>query len=303
MPVPPDGAPAATYSRCAPLVVPPNAGPRALDYCQGAGRGSKLVASHSPLRCLPRACLPLAVCRWFMRFTPKLSFASAGGKPKFRISDWQRIELAYGHPLANSVRRKIRAATREFLDWAVFERTATNSSEAIARVQSIKKAAHEFREVVFRCPQKIGKGADFVARHLISKHSGLLFNKGRDGLQNLALDLAEVISNGCDFSLAELRDETKSGFRKGDAWDSWVRKLTAILDAHQLPTENRKDTDKNKTGRPSKFVAFLRELQACTPVEDRRSEPRSDDFQANIALSAAIDRARRVSKTSSGLSG
>jgi hypothetical protein len=239
-----------------------------------------------------------------MRFTPKVFFASADGKSKFKISgaDWQRIELAYGHPLAGPVRRKIRAATREFLDWAVFERTAPNSSEVIARVQSIKKAVHEFREVVFRCPQKIGKDADFVARHLISKHSGLAFKKGRDGLQNLTLDLAEAISNGCDFSLAELRSNAKSGFRKGDAWDWWVRKLTAILEAHQLPTENRKDTDKNKTGRPSEFVAFLRELQACLPVEDRRSEPRSDDFQANIALTSAIARARRASKPSSGLS-
>jgi hypothetical protein len=241
-----------------------------------------------------------------MRLTSKLSFASAGGKPKLKISndDWQRIELAYGHPLAE-VRQKICAATREFLDWAVFERTAPTSSEAIARVQSIKKAVHEFREEVFQCPPKVGKDADFVARHLICKHLGLAFNKGRDGLQNLALELADFISNGCDFALADLRSEAKSGFRKGDAWDWWVRKLTAVLKAHGLPTENRKDTDKNKTGRPSEFVAFFRELQACIPVEYRRSEAHSADFQANIALSAAIARARRpvrATKSSSDLS-
>jgi hypothetical protein len=43
------------------------------------------------------------------------------------------------------------------------------------------------------------------------------------------------------------------------------------LKAHQLPTEVRKDTVKNLTGKQSPFVAFVRELQACVTEEYRRS--------------------------------
>jgi hypothetical protein len=54
----------------------------------------------------------------------------------------------------------------------------------------------------------------------------------------------------------------------------------------------RKDTVKNLTGKPSPFVAFVRELQACVPEEYRRSQPYSAEAPANIALSEGIYRAR-----------
>lgn len=229
------------------------------------------------------------------RTKPKLWFAAAGGKPRLKISsaDWQRIELAYERSLPNSVRRKIRAVTRTFLDWVVFEHTVRPSSEAMERVQSIKKAAHEFQEVVFTCPRNVGSDADFYARYLISKHLHLAFDKGRNGLQNLALNLASSISKGCDLALADLGSE-QSTFRSGDMWNWWVRELIAILNARYLPTEVRKDSDKSKTEKPSPFVAFIRELQVCIP-EDYRGTTHSD-----TALAVAIDRARRsvrVTKT------
>ena len=48
---------------------------------------------------------------------PMLSFAS-GGTLRLKISklDWDRIEKAYGHSLPVPVRRKVREATRKFLD-------------------------------------------------------------------------------------------------------------------------------------------------------------------------------------------
>jgi hypothetical protein len=67
------------------------------------------------------------------------------------------------------------------------------------------------------------------------------------------------------------------------------------MEAHQLPIEVRKDTDKNATRKPSPFVALIRELQACIPEADRKST------HSDIALSEAIARARRprrVAKTS-----
>jgi hypothetical protein len=227
------------------------------------------------------------------RTKPKLSFATAGGKPSLKSADWQRIESVYGRSLPNSVRRKIRAVTRKFLEWAVFEHTVRSSSEAMERVRSIKKAAREFQEVVFTCPANVGSDADFFARHLICKHLNLAYDKGRDGLQNLALDLANSISKGCDLALADLRSE-QSAFRSGDMWNWWVCELTAVLKAHQLPTGARKDTDKSKTEKPSPFVGLIRELQACIPV-DYQGTTHSD-----TALAVAIVRARgsvRVTKT------
>jgi hypothetical protein len=119
-------------------------------------------------------------------------------------------------------------------------------------------------------------------------------------LQNLALKIDRDISKACDRALADLRREEQSGFRKGEMWDLWVRKLTLLLSKNHLPTQVRKDTDKSKAAKPSPFVAFLRELQACISKHYRRSQAHSPDFQANIALSTAIARARqrRVTKGS-----
>jgi hypothetical protein len=87
------------------------------------------------------------------QFKPKSRFAAVSGRPKFRISkaDWDRIETAYGHPLAAPVRRRIRAVTRKYLDWVEFEPKSATMSETSARVRTIKKAAHEFRESILRC--------------------------------------------------------------------------------------------------------------------------------------------------------
>jgi hypothetical protein len=233
------------------------------------------------------------------QFKPKSRFSAASGRPKFRISkaDWDRIEAAYGHSLSPPVRRKIRGATRD-LDWVELERKSATISETSARVHTIKKAAHEFRESILRCPAKISREADYYARSLICKHMGLPF-EGRDGLQNLVLKIERDIAKGCRQALAELRGEKESGFRHGETWELWVRKLTSILKKSQLPVQVRKDTDKAKVAKPSAFVAFMRELQACIPKAYRKSQPRSSHFEANIALSTAISRARanRVTKS------
>jgi hypothetical protein len=197
------------------------------------------------------------------------------------ILNWARIESAYGHLLADPVRRKIRGVTREYLDWVDFERDAATTSEVTTRVHTIKSAASKFRENIFGRPPKIGKEADYYARFLISKHMGLPF-EGRDGLQNFVLNIERDIASACKRALAELGKE--SGFQLGEAWQLWVRKLTSILLKSKLPTQVRKDTDKSKAPKPSAFVAFIRELQKCIPEPYRKSQPSGPDFRANIAL-------------------
>jgi hypothetical protein len=243
------------------------------------------------------------------RVAAKLPIASADGKPCLEISkgDWKRIEKAYGHALTKPLRQKVCDAMREYLEWAELEKSAQRVLEAEVRINAIKAAASKFRDAIFQRPRNIGGDADFFARHLTSKQLGLSF-QGRDGLKNLILKIERDISDACDRALKvgraifdacdrALQDlQIENGFRNGKTWGLWIRKLTKILKAHQLPTEVRKDTDKNLTGKPSPFVAFVRELQACVPEEYRRSQPYSAEAPANIALSEAIYRARRVRK-------
>jgi hypothetical protein len=66
-----------------------------------------------------------------------------------------------------------------------------------------------------------------------------------------------------------LRDKPR-GFRPGSFWNDWIRNLRWLCRNNNLPYRYRKDTDKNKTGNPSEFVIFIRELQTCIPPEYRR---------------------------------
>ena len=239
------------------------------------------------------------------RVAAKLPIASADGKPRLKISegDWKQIEKAYGHALTKPLRQKVCDATREYLEWDELEKAAQRASEAEVKINAVKAAASKFTDAIFRRPRNIARDADFFARRLISKHLGLSF-QGRDGLQNLLLKIERDISDACDraFDIFDACDralhdlQEDNGFRDGETWGLWIRKLTKILKAHLLPTEVRKDTVKNLTGKPSPFVAFVRELQACVPEEYRRSQPYSAEAPANIALSEAIYRARRVRK-------
>ena len=236
-----------------------------------------------------------------MRTKPNLSFAAVRGRPQLKISknDWQKIETAYGHPIATPLRRRILIATREYLDWVEFEQKADPTAKCEKRIDSIKKAVGIFRRAVLACPAGFGPQANFVAMRLISMHMGLPF-EARHGLQNLALTIDRDVSEGCERALAELRSQKDSGFRRGEMWELWVRKLTTILSNNDLPTRIRKDSDKTKTARPSPFVPFVRELQACLPAKYRKSHALRHDFEANVALSTAIIRARsrrRVTKS------
>jgi len=236
-----------------------------------------------------------------MRTKPNLSFAAVRGRPQLKISknDWQKMETAYGHPIATPLRRRILIATREYLDWVEFEQKADPTANCEQRIGSIKKAVGIFRRAILACPAGFSPQANFIAMRLISTHMGLPF-KGRHGLQNLALKLDRDVSKSCERALAELKSQKDSGFRRGEMWELWVRKLTAILSKNELPTQVRKDADKAKAVKPSPFVSIIRELQACLPAKYRKSHPLRPDFEANIALSTAIIRARsrrRVTKS------
>jgi hypothetical protein len=88
-------------------------------------------------------------------------------------------------------------------------------------------------------------------------------------------------------ALGELNEKTtKDYFRPGAHWNSWVRRLTEIMQKHRLPKTVPKDSDKRTRAVP--FVALVRELQMCVPRQFRRHT------HSDGALAQAIYRARSV---------
>jgi hypothetical protein len=223
------------------------------------------------------------------RVTPRIPIARRSGRdPDLSISEvcWERIENGYGHKLPPEVRDRISGATYRLVFFAETEQRGAPVSAVRERIESIKTAAEGFRDV--QSP------AARYADHLINLN---LDNRHKLHWHSMVI--------GCDRALSYLDDPKNQGRRKGDTWRAWVRGLISILKKENLPTEVRKDTDKNKTGKadktdkasdktdkPSDFVIFVRELQKCIPPEYQRST------HSDGALAVEIDRARRPATAS-----
>jgi hypothetical protein len=223
------------------------------------------------------------------RVAPTIPSATIkGGDPELTISDdsWRRIEDAYGSELTADVREQIRDATLSFLRFVEAEQAAQAVSISRARVAQVKKAAAEFQEAVFENPQDSTWDARNYADRLIKR----CFHDARiadfDGPRWLGTLMISLVV-ACNQALAHLDDPKNQDGRKGETWENWIRRLTAMLETRGLPKEVRKDADKNKTGKPSPFVGLVRELQTCIPAAFRRP------IQSDNALSEAIYRARR----------
>jgi hypothetical protein len=63
---------------------------------------------------------------------------------------------------------------------------------------------------------------------------------------------------------------SSAGFSHIEVWGMWIRQLVAMFEAVGLPATVRGDTDKNKAGRQSPFIEFLKWLQSVIPGEYRR---------------------------------
>jgi hypothetical protein len=217
------------------------------------------------------------------RQQPKIRIASGhGSDPELNISDasWSRIERALRVPLSAEARSGIYEATLTFLFLAGSEQNAEPISAARKTVQRIKESAKNFQGVIFDFPSGVGRDAGLYARHLVNYHCDAKL-KEAGGLRSVATQMNLLVA-ACDRALKHLEDPSTYGLRRGDMWKCWIQKLDAVLLAHNLPTGARKDADKSKTGLPSPYVAFVRELQACLPAMYRRST------QSDEALAKAI---------------
>jgi hypothetical protein len=241
-----------------------------------------------------------------VRRIPRIPIATINGGPQLLLSndDWQRLEKAYGFSLRAEAREQIVEATRKFLISGEAEVTARPLAEASQRVEEIRKSSVQLRNVLINHPQDDDWDARHHAHHLINRflNYGSIEDRDRDALPDTdPLDerdsdkaavadfrqgfLAEVGSliAACDRALKCL--EEKPGPTKGDAWDQWICRLSAIAEEHQLPNGARKISFDEK---PSPFVAMIWELQTFVPKDYLRTQ------WTPIALTEAITRARRV---------
>jgi hypothetical protein len=206
--------------------------------------------------------------------SPKVQFVSGNTRdPTIDIDSakWRQMEKIYGSFLPPNVRADIVRATEAFLFFEGFERT----SEPLAKVKVIleahDKAATRFFNELFAGPAAISD-AGVYAHHLIENNfKASQLRSDAAGLDAL-LNLLRAFHVSCNTSIKQLNEASPSStFRTGDAWITWISRLTEILKAAKLPCSIRKDVgNKSKSNNNSPFVLFVWELQNCLPEECRR---------------------------------
>ena len=212
------------------------------------------------------------------------------GQKPIEISepDWQRIESQYGQQLSSELRQQIQKVTQVFASSAMHEVTAAPVFDARKAIKKLSSAAGQLRDLV---AQQAGSGGGQYAIHLLmnSIRNDRLGDPKSRPYQDPIKAFSEVISSfvmACEQSLNELKDPNRGEFREGEAWDEWVCKLGATLEASDLPTAARKDSDKQRARGASPFVALIRELQMCVPAPCRR-------HCSDTGLATAVARARQ----------
>ena len=206
--------------------------------------------------------------------SPRVPFVSGNTRdPTIDIDSakWRQVEKIYGSFLPPNVRADIVRATEAFLFFEGFERT----SEPLAKVKVIleahDKAATRFFNELFAGPAAISDGGVY-AHHLIENNfKASQLGSDAAGLDAL-LNLLRAFHVACNTSIKQLNEASPSStFRTGNAWTTWISRLTEILKAAKVPCSVRKDVgNKNTSNNKSPFVLFVRELQNCLPEECRR---------------------------------
>jgi hypothetical protein len=155
-------------------------------------------------------------------------------------------------------------------------------------VANVRRTIQAFKTRVGKL-QKALPGRDDVAALIISKN----FNDRslRDTPFQILHNFLALFEIACNSALKELSESSFSK-REGDAWNSWVRRLSQILKNNGLPVGVRKDAgNKSKSDGPSRFTLLVRGVQSCLPRECRRHTHSLD------ALATAISRALGSNKS------
>ena len=188
-----------------------------------------------------------------MRRKDRLPIGSSSQVP-FSISDdqWEKIERESGFTIPPDLRIAVVAKTQTMRWRSEAWQSALPTREAIKRIGRIKRAAVEWLESTRGLPDK----ADEVRALIMSVDD-------YERVERVINPFMNFVVASCDKALLELKSDlaSKEAQDASHPWEDWIVELTDLFDQYGLPTGARKDVDKNKTGLPSRFVIFARELQ------------------------------------------
>jgi hypothetical protein len=207
---------------------------------------------------------------------------------KFDSFEWRSVERSIGQNLSPEHRQRIFDATQTYVAFRTRELNSLPLRDAFRRVERLKKSAESFCKIVDK--RDDGSIAIVFAHHAIK----LQFSDDYLAAQNPVAALSRVVGSfvrACKFALEDLNGHRKLQNPDGTAWGKWIVELTEIAKDFSLPTGARTDTDKTKSG-SSRFVRFIRELQAQLPKEFQYAKP--SVFE--VALAKAINRAREKNR-------
>jgi len=164
-------------------------------------------------------------------------------------ASWRLIEKAYGTPLPAKLREEIVGATEAFLFFEGFERTGESPAKVKVILEAHDKAATRFFNELFGGPASFSD-AGIYAHYLIDNN----FGRAKSGSEKVGLDafldFLRAFHIACNSAIKQLSDPSTG--QSGDAWNSWISRLSEIL-----------ETDKS-------LASFVWELQQCLPPECRR---------------------------------
>jgi hypothetical protein len=220
-----------------------------------------------------------------------LPIASAlGPTPRVSIPDdeWRCLGEILGKVLQPAIRKEIIEVTDRFLHFAAFELTREPIDEALNRLEALTKTGED----LLRALADAGSSGDgsVYAVHLLRHHFVAPEIRRKDKFDALTNIITSFVV-ACAKAREELSDRS-SDHRQTDSWETWIRNLTEIMKRNNLPTAARKDAVLNKSGTPSEFVLFIKQLQRQFDERFRRGTHSTD------ALAVAIGRSRRVAKES-----
>ena len=181
---------------------------------------------------------------------PTLSFGVTSLWP-FGISDedWKKLETHYGYAIPPDLRSAVVAKTQTMRLRTDARQSALSTREAIRQIAGEKRTTVDWLKWTEGLP-------DEVRALIMSVDEWERFDLVIKPFMNF------VVAS-CDKALLELESDlaSKEAQDARHPWEDWIVELTDLFDQYGLPTGARKDVDKNKTGLPSRFVIFVRELQ------------------------------------------
>jgi hypothetical protein len=194
------------------------------------------------------------------------------------------FEKHYGHKLGEDVRQQIGLATSILsINYASYK-VAPRIRPTLKKIHNLQKAIDSL------LPDFLEKGeapdSDMEAILNLFSRSPEQFTLIFPAVQfEIMAHALYSLKSLCNRIENDVRDPDYVGCEENHIWNTWVVLLTLILRSANLPTEVRKDIDKQKT--TSEFVSLVREMQLRMPRAMCRHR------LSDGSLATAIYRARK----------